>query len=380
MVECAFIQYAIRGKTVPELTEIHSACAVSFCGVCLLVIRTFRIGDIFFAQRLLRQAARLNPALSLTCPRPSLWRALLPTNPLDDAKTYTFLLEQQDNSVARAGLLQAQKRAGRPEADITLLAPRLDARYGHPAIWQKLLAHFSQIAVQAGVRRVYIAAPDEPTIVQTLNNIGFRVYSRQTVWRLIGGLSEHVPKVDYGQVRLQCVGDEWGLIRLYSQSTPKAVQLAEGAHSDKQIRLPILDSRVTHADKSYILYEKDRITGCIQVTLGSLGAWLTLWVDTRQPAPQRIHQLIQQGVAAICEHDCNLPIYIGVDEYQGGIAPLLVEYGFAPFTDVVKAVKQTVQPVYEGGRIRMPVLETLPRVASAPYHRHSTHVLREHER
>lgn len=335
------------------------------------MIRTFRIVDIFLAQRLLRHATRLNPALSLTCPRTSLWQALLPTNPLDDAKTYTFLLEQRDNSVARAGLLQACKRAGRPEADITLLAPRLDARYGHPAIWQKLLAHFTHVAMESGVRRIYIAAPDEPTIAQTLNSVGFRAYSRQTVWRLVGGLTEYLPLIDYGQMRLQCVGDEWGLIRLYSQSTPKTVQLAEGAHSDKEAKPPILDHRATHADKSYVLVEKERITGCVQITIGSLGAWLTLWVDTRQPAPQRIHQLIQQGVAAICEQNCNLPIYIGVDEYQGGIAPILVDYGFAPFTDVVKAVKQTVQPVRDGVRVRMPMLETLPRVASAPYHRHT---------
>lgn len=336
------------------------------------MIRTFRIGDIFLAQRLLRHATRLNPALSLTCPRPSLWRALLPANPLDDTKIFTFLLEQRDNSVARAGLLQAYKRAGRPEADITLLAPRLDARYGHPAIWQKLIAHFTQEAVQSGVRRVYIAAPDEPTITHTLNSVGFRAYSRQTVWRLLGGLPENKPQIDHSQMRLQCVGDEWGLIRLYAQSTPKPVQLAEGAHGEKYVKPPILDHRATKAEKSYVLVEDGRITGCVQIGLGNLGAWLTFWVDTKQPAPKRIHQLIQQGVASICEYNCNLPIYIGVDEYQGGIAPILVEYGFAPFTDVVKAVKQTVQPVRDGVRLRMPVLETLPKVASAPYHRHST--------
>lgn len=336
------------------------------------MIRTFRISDVFLAQRLLRHAARLNPAQSLTCPRPSLWRALLPTNPLDDTKTFTYILEQHDNSVARAGFIQARKRPGRPEADITLLAPRLDARYGHPAIWQKLLAHFTQMAVQSGVTRIYIAAPDEPTIMQTLHGVGFRAYSRQTVWRLNGQIPEHAPKLPHTPLRLQCVGDEWGLIRLYAHSTPKAVQVAEGAHSDKQSRPPILDHRITGHGKSYVLIENGRINGCVQTNIGTLGAWLTLWVDTKQPAPQRVHLLLQQGIASVHELNCNLPIYIGVDEYQGGIAPILVEYGFAPFTDVVKAVKQTMQPIRESIRLRIPVLETLPSVPSAPYHRHST--------
>lgn len=333
------------------------------------MIRTFRIVDIFLAQRLLRHATRLNPAQSLTCPRPSLWRALLPINPLDDAKTFTYILDQHDNSVARAGLLQARKRHGRPEADVTLLAPRLDAKYGHPAIWQKLLAHFTQMAVQFGVSRIYIAAPDEPTISHTLNSVGFRAYSRQTVWRRIGELPEKAPKLPYNQLRLQCIGDEWGLTRLYAQSTPKAVQLAEGAHSDKALSAPILDHRITGNSKSYVLVEDGRINGCVQTVVGPFGAWLTLWVDTRQPAPQRIHLLVQQGIASVHEVNCNLPVYIGVDEYQSGIAPILIEYGFAPFTDVVKAVKQTMQPIREGIRLRMPVLETLPSVPSAPYHR-----------
>lgn len=335
------------------------------------MIRTFRIGDFFLAQRLLRHATRLNPALSLINPRPSLWRALLPTNPLDDAKTFTFVLEQRDNSVAQAGLLQARKRHGRPEADITLLAPRLDAKYGHPAIWQKLLAHFTQDAVEAGVRRIYIAAPDEPTIIHTLNGIGFRAYSRQTVWRLTGRLPAHVPILNRQQVRLQCIGDEWGLMRLYARSTPPAVQLAEGAHSDQGVKVPILEHLASGVETSHVLIEDGRIQGCIHTVKGPLGFWLTLWIDSRQPAPHRIHQLIQQGVASICEKNCNLPIYIGVDEYQAGVTPILLDYGFAPFTDVVKVVKQTIQPIHDHVRTRMPVLKTLPRVASAPYHRHS---------
>lgn len=335
------------------------------------MIRTFQVSDIFLAQRILRQSVRLNPAQSLLNPRPPIWRALLPTTPLDDAKLYTYILDQRENSIARAGLLQAQKRPGRPEADITLLAPRLDAKYGHPAIWQKLLSHFSQEAITATISRVYVTAPDEPTLVRTLESVGFRVYARQTIWRLASTLETHPHLYPVRSMRLQTPGDEWGLMRLYAQSTPRPVQLAEGAHSEHPVKPPILDLRMAGVNRSYVRVERDKVVGCVQIGSGPLGGWIKLWVDTRQPASERILELVSQGVAVLREQQYNLPIYIGVDDYQGGVASVLVDSGFAPFTDMVKAMRPTVQHVRQRAHIRVPVLEAFPTVASAPYHRQS---------
>ena len=84
-----------------------------------------------------------------------------------------------------------QKRPGRPEADILLLAPALDTTWGHPAIWQKLLSHAINEAPHQGLARLYADVPDQPLPVNTFSHVGFRVYTRQTIWRLsaVGGVA-----------------------------------------------------------------------------------------------------------------------------------------------------------------------------------------------
>ena len=80
----------------------------------------------------------------------------------------------------RDGFLQVQKRPGRPELDIVRLAPGLDARRGHPAIWEKLLSHHTYEAANRRIERIYADVPDQPLPVSTFTHAGFRTYDRQT--------------------------------------------------------------------------------------------------------------------------------------------------------------------------------------------------------
>jgi hypothetical protein len=333
------------------------------------VIHPIRFSDIFLIQRLLRYSTRLDPARSLLQPRSPVWQAFIPANPLDDARVYTYVLNQRDNTIARAGVLQAQKRPGRPEIDIVLLTPRLDTKFGHPAIWQKLLSHFAQEVISQHICRIYAVAPDEPTVVQTLASVGFRTYSHQTIWRLTGDQVDARRLAISDAVRLQRSSDEWGLLRLYSQSTPRPVQVAEGMRSQRPLKPPILAWRHTGENYSFVLSDAGRIRGCVKVAVGRQGVWLRLWFDPQLPTSQRIESLVRQGIVIAAQRAYRLPVYVGVDEYQGGLASTLVDLGFAPFIDVVKTVRHTVQHVVERSPLRIPIFEPATTIVPVPYHR-----------
>jgi hypothetical protein len=331
------------------------------------VIRPFQIGDLFTIQRLGRQATKLATIEALLHPQSAFWAALSAVFLWNDAKVTTYVLHRREHDLARTGLLQAQKRPGRPEADILLLAPGLDSTWGHPAIWQKLLAHYLHEAPQHQIARIYADVPDQPLPVNTLSHVGFRVYTRQTIWRLAPQGLESFAHALADTIRTPTRGDEWALRRLYTRITPGPVQQAEGMHADNAVKPPILDWWQGGMRKSYVLEQGGDIQGCVQVAYGSRGVWLQLWVDPKQPDTTQLHQLLRFGLTVIQQDAVRVPIYVGVREYEGALGAVLSDYGFAPFTDRAKMVKHVVQWVRTVVPARTPVLEGVREVVPTPF-------------
>jgi len=331
------------------------------------VIRPFQVGDILLIQRLGRQATRLNTIHALLQPHTALKAALTAVIPWNEAKVTTYVLQQRHHELARTGFLQAQKRPGRPEVDIIMLAPALDTASGHPAIWEKLLSHYSNEAAQQKITRIYVDAPDQPLPVTTFMHVGFRVYTRQTIWRFT---SFPVPKLTLasaGSIRSQTPVDEWALQRLYTRMSPAHVQQAEGIQTDNSVKPPTLEWWQTGTRKSFVLEKQGELQGCIRIAYGQRGIWLQLWVDTYQPDNAAIDQLIRWGLTVIQQDGLHLPIYIGVREYHGGLGPVLADYGFAPFTDRAKMVKHLVQWVRNPTHVLAPALETIREAVPTPF-------------
>jgi hypothetical protein len=163
------------------------------------------------------------------------------------------------------------------------------------------------------------------------------------------------------------MADEWGLLRLYSKVTPAAVQRAEGVNGCTDVRPPILCCFVPGDCTSYVLTERDELTGCLQMTRGTRGVWWTLWVDTLQPGGERVHQLVQFGLHLLQHEGYRQPVYIAVCDYHGGLGALLEGYGFAPFTDRAKMVKHVVQWASVLKEQELPAIETVGKVVSTPY-------------
>lgn len=354
-------------------------------GVTYLVIRPFQLGDLLLIQRLGRQSAKLNIIQSLLQPRPALTIALGAILPWAGGRTNTYILRQQKNSLAHAGFIQGNIRPGRPEADITFLSPGLDTNWGHPAIWEKLLTHFVHDAALQQVQRVYADVPDQPLPVQSFSQSGFKIYTRQTIWRLNrrnAGFTNLSPEFE-NQYKIRPIlsGDEWPLWRLYYRVTPKEVQLAEGVHQNTNhpspngpnsengvaVRPLILDWWQSSHSNSYVLIDNGEVDGCILIGRGQAGYWLRLLVDTSRPDTSRIHALIHHALTLIDAANTTQPIYIGVRSYHGGMKPILTDYGFAPFTDIARMVRHLPQWVRQSLLAPKPLLKPVPGAVPTSY-------------
>jgi hypothetical protein len=331
------------------------------------VIRPAQIGDIFTIQRLGRQATKLATVEALLNPQSAFRAALSAALLWNDAKVTTYLLHRREHGLANTGLLQMQKRPGRPEADILLLAPALDTTWGHPAIWQKLLAHAVNEAPQQGLARLYADVPDQPLPVNTFSHVGFRAYTRQTIWRLSAPAVELFRVSHPLAIRAQTKVDEWALQRLYTRVTPGPVQQAEGVQGDQAVKPPLLDWWRGGARKSFVLEKNGDLQGCVQVAYGRRGVWLQLWADTRSPDTGYLHELVRFGLSVIRQDGIRLPVYAGVCDYESVLGAVLTDYGFAPFTDRAKMVKHVMQWVRVSPPLLTPMLESVREVVPTPY-------------
>lgn len=332
------------------------------------MIRPFQFGDFLLIHSLRGQTTKLNASLALSQPYSVLGAAFTSIVPWNDAKVVTYVLQQRQHDLARNGFLQAQKRPGRPEADILLLAPALDATQGHPAIWEKLLSHYSDVATKQQIARVYADVPDQPLLINTFMHVGFRVYTRQTIWRLPAHATEACTKQAAAAIRPQQPQDAWDLQRLYAQVTPAPVQQAEGLHADAELIPSILDWWQPFAHSSYVLEEAGTVRGCIRIGYGIQGIWLQIWQNSLAVSTDHLQQLLGFALTEIRQRRMlRLPVYVGVRDYQGGVGSVLADYGFAPFLDRAKMVKHLVQWVKQVAPVFMPVLEARPEIATAPF-------------
>ncbi len=335
------------------------------------MIRPFQVGDIFLIQRLSGQATKLHTIHALLQPHSVLRAALTTVVPWHEAKVATYVLNQRGHNLARTGFLQVQKRPDRTEADVLLLAPTLDAPLGHPAIWQKLLVYYCNEAARQQITRIYVDAPDQPLLLNTFSHVGFRVYTRQTIWRLSSYRAGTFSPVYTDAVRLSTKADEWALRRLYAHISPTQVQQAEGYLAgntvSKAAKSPVLEWWQPGLHKSFIFERKGDIQGCIDIAYGQRGVGLQLWADFHQPDTTCMQQLLNCALTVLSQENNPLPIYISVREYHGGLSAALADYGFVPFTDRAKMVKHVVQWVRNPAPVLVPAIERIQEVIPAPF-------------
>ncbi|MEX1021072.1 MAG: hypothetical protein WDZ49_15530, partial [Litorilinea sp.] len=299
-------------------------------------------------------------------PQSFFWTTLFSIVPWNQAKIATQLLHQSGHGLLGDGFLQARRRKARREVDILCLAPTLVSAEGHPAIWEKLLGHYNQVAAQQRIERIFADVDDQPLPVATFSHAGYRVYSRQTIWRLSPHRIDDYAGVISAYIRPQAAADRWGLTRLYAQTVPKPVQMAEGA-GGANAAPPIFHWPHCGVCTAYVLEENQEIHGLIQIVEGQRGVWFQLWVDSNNPNPYRIHELLRYGLSVLHRRAVHKPVYVGVHDYQRGLNAALTDYGFAPVTDLARMVRPVTQWVRDVQTVTAHRLETSPQIAIAPF-------------
>ena len=323
--------------------------------------RPFSLGDALLLQRLRNYSTPLQIERILLESISPVRTALRSRFPWYRHSSFTYVLRQEENGLAREGLIQLRLRPHSHDADVTLLSPALDAPQGHPAIWQKLLTHSAQQIFRQDVCRLFSDLPDQPLLVNTFRQAGFAPLTQLTIWRLD---SAPLAPLD-STVRPQKAADAPELDQLYQRITPVPVQQLEMGlapnQPDEDRLSPILSNPHQVPISGYVL-EDDRgrgLAGCVQILWGRRGAWIRLWVDTNDPRSHNARLLLDFALQRIHQAPNARRAYIGVRAYQTGLNALLSDYGFAPFTDRMLMVRNILQWQRQSVDKRMPALEAM---------------------
>ena len=328
--------------------------------------RPFSLGDALLLQRLRKYSTPLQIERILLESISPVRTVLRSCFPWYRHSSFTYVLRQEENGLAREGLIQLHLRPHTHEADVTLLSPALDAPQGHPAIWQKLLTHSAQHISRQKVSRLCSDLPDQPLLVNTFRQVGFSLLSQVTIWRL-GAASIVRSDACASAIRPQRGADAWELEQLYRRITPVPVQQMEMGltpdQSEEDRISPILSNPHQTPMSGYVLEGERGAAGCVQILWGRRGAWIRLWVDTNDPRVENAQLLLAFALQRIQDAPQVRRAYIGVRAYQTGLNALLNDEGFAPFTDRVLMVRNILQWQRRAADQRAPALEAVQEVA-----------------
>ncbi|MGE5532177.1 MAG: hypothetical protein ACM3VW_08695 [Bacteroidota bacterium] len=349
------------------------------------MIRPFGLNDIWLVRRLQRRGMTLAVEHMLTHPHEPLWTALTAPWPWAGVGVATFVL---DETLPRPGgpgqrlqgFAQLLKRASRPEAELLHVAPAVMSEESSlnpagddvprdamgydrsaEAVWSRLLAHCSFAAATHGLQRVYASTPEGCYEQTSLKQAGFCLYTRETIYRLATvPKAAPLPKNLRSQgIRAQHPRDSWALQRLYTRSTPRLVQQAEGALSGgaggSDPGSPLLSWWEPDDWQGWVLEPAGEVRGVIQVHRGRAGHWLRV-LGSGELSAREVRLLVEQGLrsldkAAPFQNGRHSPVYVTVRDYEMNLSGALVSFGFAPLMERARFVKHTTAVV----RIAEPV-------------------------
>jgi hypothetical protein len=334
------------------------------------MIRPFGIGDVLLVSSLQRSDTPLAIEHILTHPRPPLWLAMTAPWPWAGTGVATYVLRLRGpDQQTQTGFVQLLKRSARPEADLLHLAPALplngdcDCDLDPQPIWRHLLTHCAHEAAQYGIERLYVSIPDGGPEQSCLAESNFRLYARETIYRLAAAPEVGSTPAGFRRQRAQ---DSWALQRLYLRGTPILVQQAEGALSGRA-GSPSLSWWEPDRWRGVVWTPAGEVRGVVQVHFGRAGHWLRI-LGANALTAREVRALIEQGLRLIGPVRRNwrgefLPVYVTVRDYDLGLSGALTGFGFAPLTDRARFVRHTTATAARRAHALVPVRDSIKEVA-----------------
>ncbi len=261
--------------------------------------------------------------------------------------------------VQASGFLQMRPRAGRPEADVVYLAPALDADDDAVSTWYRLLAECAQTIGARGGQRLFAQIPAGNGCEEVFRQAGFSAYAHEDIYRL----DTWLPNLSREKIlRHQRARDGWNLLRLYTQLTPRPVQLAEGMLSPQGQGGKLGDWWDQSRGAGYILELEGELAGAVRMRRGRAAYWLRFGLH---PQAQEHADILLYGALSLLWAAPHLPIYCGVRDYESGMTSALDVAGFARVQTRSLLVKSTTAHVKEPRLKLMPALEHHPKPAAS---------------
>jgi hypothetical protein len=312
------------------------------------LIKPFDVRDFLLVSQLQKQGMLLNLEEALTQTYRPLLEALVGCLPLQGMGVLTYVCDEMEGGRRMAGFAQARMRRENAEADVVYLTPSLSVAEKAVAVWCRLLEHLCLEAGEQGIQRIFAHLPEDGPEVEAFQQVGFSLYSREDVFRLVQMPSD-LPHLER-TVRLQQPTDNWGLQGLYTAVVPRLVQQAENLTARRWGATP--GSWLRQAKREgYVMEDKGEVIGYLRIRKGQTGHWLKMLLHPQ--AYERADELIEQSLSLLAEYPPR-PSYCCLPRYQGGLRVPLEAKGFQLFASQCAMVKHTTV------RVREPALKLVP--------------------
>jgi hypothetical protein len=280
----------------------------------------------------------------------------------------TYVLDEEQDGRRLTGFIQLIKRTSRPEAEVLHVSPALSVAdpedFVGDFIWSQLLAHCVPAAANQGLQRIFASIPDGGPEEVCLKEAGFSLYARETIYRLSvvpeyrSGAAGRASSASPVGFRPQAPPDSWALQRLYTQSTPRLVQQAEGALTG-EVGSPPLSWWEPDRWVGLVWEPAGAVRGAVQVHFGRHGHWLRIWgIGVATSREQR--SLIAEGLRLIAERSKgarSVPVYVTVRDYEAGMGGILTGFGFAPYAYRARFVRHVAATVKRALPVAFPAVE-----------------------
>lgn len=318
--------------------------------------------DLIAIQQLQTRGTQLDLERAVLWPHTPLQAALAAHWPFSTIGAETIVLHPPTQRGRALGFVQVRARRGRPEADISFLAPALDTGGDSVSTWYRLLAECAQEMGARGGQRLFAQVSNDNGIEEVFRQAGYSVYAREDVYRLEVWPSD-LKKTNL--LRYQRARDGWTLLRLYAQLTPRPVQIAEGMLSPEGQGGKMGDWWDQSRGAGYILEVESELVGAVRVRRGSAAYWLRFGLH---PQAQEYSETLLRGALALLWAAPHRPIYCSVRDYESGLRAPLEQANFQYLHTRSLLVKHTTVHAKEPIIKLMPALEKRPEPAASVSH------------
>jgi hypothetical protein len=311
----------------------------------------------------LRAIRKLQPqGIEFDLERARLWphtpftAALAAHLPFNEIGASTIVLYQNHGKHKPLGLIQSRARRNGTEADISFMAPALEADPDAVTIWYRLLAEATNEMCERGCQRVYVQATSDDGSEEVFRQAGFGVYAHEDIFYLRAERIVSFPALQGARsLRRQRKRDAWNMLRLYGMATPRPVQIAEGMMNGEGKVGKLGDWWEQSSGTGYVLEgADDTLLGAVRITRGRAASWLRIYLHPK--AQSHAGELVC-GVLGLARTPHARPIYAGVRDYEGGIRAPLEASGFELLMKRSLMVKHTTVRVKEPALWAVPALE-----------------------